>query len=577
MLTKLTIRNFKQFDEIEIELDNPVVFVGPNNSGKTSAMQALALWNLGLNRWIEKFEGKPTPRRRAGVAINRRDLLAAPVPRARELWRLLDIRHVSMLDGKQQTDNICIEVIVEGETNGVEWECGLEFDYANEESFYCRPLRQEPGTSPQRMPVPDEAVLTDAVLLPPMSGLAESEDLLQPGAIDVRIGQGRTAEVLRNLCYLVHEKRPEAWLTLTDEITRLYGITIETPTFDVARGQVTMTYSERGVSLDLSAGGRGFQQSLLLLAFMYNNPDTVLLIDEPDAHLEILRQRETYSRITELARANGNQLVIATHSEVVLSEAAGRDAVIAFVGRPHKINQRTSGVLSALREVGWEDYYLAEQTGWTLYLEGSTDLEMLRAFARRIDHLEAIRALERPFVKYVANNTNAARRHFYSLREATPNLRGAALFDRLDIHGDALEPLRLLTWRRREIENYVATVRTLRAFARQSAEAAAAGPLFASQVVAERVTAMDEAIAEVEAALRTLSGESPWDHDVKASDQVLTPIFRAYSARLGIFNEMAKKNFHRLCDFVPQDELDDEIREKLDSIAEVALQALAEP
>ena len=43
MLTKLRIRNFKRFNEVEIELGSPVVFVGPNNSGKTSALQALAL------------------------------------------------------------------------------------------------------------------------------------------------------------------------------------------------------------------------------------------------------------------------------------------------------------------------------------------------------------------------------------------------------------------------------------------------------------------------------------------------------------------------------------------------------
>ena len=40
MLTKLTIRNFKQFqDTKEIELGNSVVFIGPNNSGKTTAVQ----------------------------------------------------------------------------------------------------------------------------------------------------------------------------------------------------------------------------------------------------------------------------------------------------------------------------------------------------------------------------------------------------------------------------------------------------------------------------------------------------------------------------------------------------------
>jgi len=54
MLTKIKIRNFKPFDEVDIDLGNPVVFIGPNNSGKTSALQALALWEIGLKRWNEK-------------------------------------------------------------------------------------------------------------------------------------------------------------------------------------------------------------------------------------------------------------------------------------------------------------------------------------------------------------------------------------------------------------------------------------------------------------------------------------------------------------------------------------------
>ena len=54
MLTKLTIRNFKLFDEVELELGDRVVLIGPNNSGKTSALQALALWDVGLKRWTEK-------------------------------------------------------------------------------------------------------------------------------------------------------------------------------------------------------------------------------------------------------------------------------------------------------------------------------------------------------------------------------------------------------------------------------------------------------------------------------------------------------------------------------------------
>jgi AAA15 family ATPase/GTPase len=81
MLTKLIVKNFKRFGEVEIELGNPVVFIGPNNSGKTSALQALSLWDVGLKRWTEKRKTK-TASKRPGVTVNGRDLITIPVPKA---------------------------------------------------------------------------------------------------------------------------------------------------------------------------------------------------------------------------------------------------------------------------------------------------------------------------------------------------------------------------------------------------------------------------------------------------------------------------------------------------------------
>ena len=72
MLTKITIRNFKVFgDEVEIPLDNGVVFIGPNNAGKTSALQALALWHAGLQKWTDKYSAAEVPAKRPGVTVNR--------------------------------------------------------------------------------------------------------------------------------------------------------------------------------------------------------------------------------------------------------------------------------------------------------------------------------------------------------------------------------------------------------------------------------------------------------------------------------------------------------------------------
>ncbi|MFQ5617306.1 MAG: AAA family ATPase, partial [Anaerolineales bacterium] len=164
-----------------------------------------------------------------------------------------------------------------------------------------------------------------------------------------------------------------------------------------------MSYRDRpGIDLDLSSSGRGFQQTLLLLAHLAVNPGTVLLLDEPDAHLEILRQRQIYQVLTDAAAEQGSQIIITSHSEVILNEAADRDTVVAFLGKPHRIDDRGSQLLKSLKDTGHEQYYQAEQTGWVLYLEGATDLAILRAFARRLQH-PAQSFLERPFVHYIEN------------------------------------------------------------------------------------------------------------------------------------------------------------------------------
>lgn len=46
ILHYLEIENFKQFGERQrIELDHPTVLIGPNNCGKTTALQSIALWS----------------------------------------------------------------------------------------------------------------------------------------------------------------------------------------------------------------------------------------------------------------------------------------------------------------------------------------------------------------------------------------------------------------------------------------------------------------------------------------------------------------------------------------------------
>ena len=564
MLTKLTIRNFKLFDDVELELGDRVVLIGPNNAGKTSALQALALWEIGVKRWIEKRGAGKVPEKRAGVTINRRDLITVPVPAAKLLWRNLHTQESASRNGPKK---IFIDVIVEGVSGGKAWTCGLEFYYANEESLYCRSLRLPDGG---RMEVPQQAAEQAIAYLPPMSGLAANETRLDEGAINVRLGEGRTAEVLRNLCYQVlqSEGGSEKWKNLTETMESLFGIRLDLPAYIKERGEIVMAFRTRGnITLDISSSGRGQQQTLLLLAHMTANPGAALLLDEPDAHLEILRQRQIYQVLTDTAAQTGSQIIAASHSEVILNEAADRDVVIAFVGRPHRIDDRGSQVLKALREIGFEHYYQAEEVGWVLYLEGSTDLAILRAFARRLDHPAKV-VLERPFVHYVANQPRKAQEHFYGLREAKNDLVGVGIYDRLEQQPPVDAQLRHLTWERRELENYLCQRDTLLAFA-EARGREQHGELFG----ASWRVAMEESIAAIEAALVALSKPSPWGPDIKASDDFLDPLFKNFYERLGLPNLMRKTDYHTLAPHVLETAIGVEVRAKLDLIVQTAAQA----
>jgi hypothetical protein len=229
--------------------------------------------------------------------------------------------------------------------------------------------------------------------------------------------------------------------------------------------------------------------------------------------------------------------------------------------------------VKALRDLGFDQYYQAEQTGWVLYLEGSTDLAILRAMARKLEH-RAQATLEKPFVHYVTNLPNKAREHFFGLREAKPNLVGVALFDRIDQvqQNDALKEY---MWRRREIENYLAIPAVLLRYAESAADEA--GPLFQPAEKKKRSDAMQDCIEDLvpRAALRDMNDR--WWIDTKASDDFLDRVFECFFKKLGLPNLMRKTDYHILGDFILKDEISDEIAAALDLIAETADRAQKPP
>lgn len=453
MITSIQIKNFKKINvDIHLQVCDNVVVVGPNNSGKTSFLQAIYLWYWGLNKYFSNSKNNLKNKKRSGVAINRKDLYALPVPSLKELWNNLKVRDIA--DNNRKTQNIKIQIRIKGfdALNNQEWDVPLDFDYSNSEICYVKPSSSDVNIKDIEL-----ALLQKVTYLPPMSGLDTDEYLLQLGTINSFIGQGKTANVLRNLCYKVYTDHNEKWQNIVQTLQDKFFIKIHPPKLDPSNSKIDLYFTDlsNNTNLEIINAGRGFHQTLLLLTYLSLNPQSIILIDEPDAHLEILRQKDVFNYLSETCKRENSQIIISTHSEAVLDEAFQKADIISFVGTPHLIDQkRKSELKKALNEIPFNEFIIAEKQKWILYLEGSTDLNLLKAFCRVLNH-PLLNYLDAPFVKEVYNDVNKAKKHFFTIKDAYPNVIGIGIFDNLGKPISSEKDFYIFMWERNEFENYI--------------------------------------------------------------------------------------------------------------------------
>jgi hypothetical protein len=563
MLTKVIIERLKRFERVEIPLGEAVVFAGPNNFGKTTAIQALSLWKFALDRWqSQRGRGtKSKAKKRVGVSITRKELTAIPVRSFELLW------NNKKLISKQPKDNTPIKIIitVEGRDNGRTWSCGIELQYARTDLIYCRLSGEEE--------IPPEALQYSMIHVPPLSGLQTEEKRIDPGYQNYVIGEGRPGEFLRTLLWEIAEQTDQApWQSLCEHIKTIFRYQLLKPSYVPARDAFIMAEylpgippSSRGKGglpvLDISSGGSGFHQVLLLLAFFYARPGSVLLLDEPDAHLHVILQHEIFDLLRKVAWERKSQLVVATHSEVIIDETDPTQ-IVAFLGeKPHPLlnTSQKAKLQKALTRLRSLDYLLAGEIGRVLFSEGENDCKILREWARILSH-PAYTFLSHPyFVSLGGNDWTQARDHFHALKEAFPDLQGYLLLDRREpFQGmeDLIKSgLAVGIWERNEIENYLLIPEAIVRFCRSNEPG-----MFASHFESAAREMLQKEWPP--AALEDSFGKIAFLTDLKASDEILLPFFQK------IGKPTNKSELYLLTAEMKPEEIHPEVITKLDAIAE---------
>jgi predicted ATP-dependent endonuclease of OLD family len=92
VIRRVVIKGFKRFTDITFDLPGHVVIAGPNNSGKTTLLQAIAAWDLTIRVWkqLNNFH-----RRGGGYQY-------API--SRQAFSAVPLRQYDLLWNERQTD-----------------------------------------------------------------------------------------------------------------------------------------------------------------------------------------------------------------------------------------------------------------------------------------------------------------------------------------------------------------------------------------------------------------------------------------------------------------------------------------
>ena len=545
MIRQVVLRNFKRFDEVTFEIPGHLVLAGPNNTGKTTLLHALSTWHFGLKRWKESGSTILNNGGYRRKEIGRGDFSAVPV-------RSLDLLWTARRHGEP------IEI---GVTHRDGWTVTMEFAWDTAEQMYVRPTGDTSEADLAR------AELTP-VFIPATSGVSREEPFYQDQYLNLVVGQSRPGDVLRNILVRA-QASGEAWQRLTEMVRELFGYELLVPQVG-AYIAAEYRHQPGSPAFDIASAGSGFQQVLMVFGYLFARPGSLLLVDEPDAHLHVILQEVIWSRLRRLAADTRSQLIVATHAETFI-DAVEPDELCLCFQRPRLLRDvaERDRLTASLRSLSNTDLMLAANAQGVLYTEDWTDREILRTWARVLGHPLAAH-LERGILwkpKVINLRDGAAgigsREHFEALQLVKEDLPGLELIDgdahegiqSLPVTGTGFQRLR---WTRYEIESYLFHPAALARFVAHLLGATEDAPQVVEHI-REMRTWIDQNLPP--AVVREPLGNHEFLNVTKARTNLIPPILTAAG-----FPGLAYTRFAEIAAVMRPEEIHPEVRQKLDAI-----------
>ncbi len=505
MLKELHLQNFKRYRDQRFTFrpEGITLLVGGNNSGKSTVLQALAVWEF-CRALIEATKGRPALNagvRRDGVGVSAEEFSPIALPSLTHLWTNLTSKEGYVAGERDSGYTLRISVkwdvpapVVEGQppTAPLEHELQIGLTLAHDRVY----VKQTHSTLQDGVQIPRFAYL------PPFAGIQTREERMSPAAQKRLIGRGLAGAALRNVLHDLYRRsetefsnlrndharlpveqrqqffRRDPWSQLADVLQRVFKAGLTVHPFnelhqtalhvDLFRGDFQSGEFRKHPNFnprDIMVEGGGFLQWLSVYALAVSPEINVLLLDEPDAHLHPTLQAHLLERLKALTAENRKQALLATHSIEILRQVDHR--IIYELG-----SRRTGYLAQSEQRIGLfsglgSDYaprldQLRHHKS-VVFVEGTFEEAILRTFAERLGQL-----LPDNVVFWIYNGEHSQRGILFDqLRQDIPGLQGLSLRDRdsldlADVRPNLTEHnypdrvgLRFRTWRRRQLDNYL--------------------------------------------------------------------------------------------------------------------------
>lgn len=458
MIEELVLRKFKRFRDRSIPLSTASVtlIAGANNSGKSTILHALAVWEF-CRTIIEAEKGYDAflPESRAqGLGLGDDEFSPILVPSLNHLWTNLKTQKTADDD-----DGFTLRIRSKWtREDGAKKELEFGLALANDRLFV--------KTTHSNLSEGDS--IPRVAYLPPFAGITDREARLPVAIRRRRIGEGLAGAVLRNVLLdlftsnqserarlrgdrakildseLRKLRETDPWEILQQALRETFGAELFIQPFrdeyhsyikaEIIRGQPGNYKIRRYPGFknrDLMVEGSGFLQWLSVFALATDPTISTLLLDEPDAHLHSSLQWQLLNKLEEIANVTGKQVLVATHSSELLRNSEPRKIIEICTNRAPRFLSTEDQKIGLLAGLG-SDYSprieKARRERRILFVEGYLDALVLKKVTELLGH-----DWPTQWVEWRSANGHKERKQlFRALSEEIPGLIAISLRDRDD-------------------------------------------------------------------------------------------------------------------------------------------------